>query len=205
MNYSEIKPSIYTYLDFKGVQPCNRIDGLILQCLDELEKIHQFRYIYKIFNTYPDFLQKSPYKEFLNGCTQVILCATTLGAEVDKRIRYLGRADLEKSLITDACASALLEHLANNYEKGLGENLTYRFCPGYGGSDISDIKYIFELLTPEKIGVSLLESNLMLPQKTMAGIIGVGKTAKKSCKDCLLIEQCRYLKEGAKCYSSEKR
>lgn len=205
MNYSEIKPSVYTYLGFKGVQPEEGVDRLISECLDELEKIHQFRYEYKLFDTFPEFLTKPPYSDFLRGCSAVILCVTTLGAEVDKRIKYLGRVDMEKSLCFDACASALLEYLADNYERQTGENLTYRFCPGYGGSDISDIKYIFELLNPEKIGVSLLESNLMLPQKTMAGIIGVGKTVKKSCGNCMLIERCQYRKEGARCYGSEKR
>ena len=205
MNYSEIKPSIYTYLGFKGVKPEERVDRLISLCLEELEKLQQFRYLYKQFDTAPEFLKKQPYKDFLDGCSGVILCVTTLGAEVDKRIKYLSKADIEKSVIFDACASALLERLADDFEKGLGENLTYRFCPGYGGSDISDIKYIFQLLNPEKIGVSLLESNLMLPQKSMAGIIGVGKSAFKSCGDCILIEQCQFRKEGARCYSSGKR
>lgn len=205
MNYSEIKPSIYTYLGFKGVKPEERADRLISECLEELEKIQQFRYQYKLFEAMPEFLQRQPYTEFLKGCTAVILCITTLGAEVDKRIKYYGRTDVERSVIADACASALLEYYADNYERGLGENLTYRFCPGYGGSDIGDVKYIFGLLHPEKIGVSLLESNLMLPQKTMAGIIGVGKSAKKSCENCMLIEQCQFRREGARCFGSEKR
>lgn len=205
MNYSEIKPAVYTYLGFKGVQPEESVDRLIFQCLEELEKIQQFRYKYKLFENIPEFLNSPPYIAFLTGCTAVILCVTTLGAEVDKRIKYLTKADMEKSVVFDACASALLEYYADSYEKTLGENLTYRFCPGYGGSDIGDIKYIFELLTPEKIGVTLLESNLMLPQKSMAGIIGVGKSAVKSCADCIMIEKCQFRKEGGKCYGSVKR
>ena len=205
MNYSEIKPSIYTYLGFKGVQPEERVDRLIFRCLEELEKIQQFRYTYKLFGNFPEFLNRQPYKDFLKGCSAVILCATTLGAEVDKKIKYLSKADIEMSVIFDACASALLEYYADDFERGLGENLTYRFCPGYGGSDIGDIKYIFKLINPEKIGVSLSESNLMLPQKTMAGIIGVGKSAAKSCADCTLIERCQFRKEGGRCYGSAKK
>lgn len=205
MNYSEIKPSIYTYLGFKGVQPEARVDSLILKCLEELEEIQQFQYVYKLFENIPEFLNRPPYIAFLTGCTAVILCVTTLGAEVDKKIKYLSRVNLERSVIFDACASALLEYYADEYEKKLGENLTYRFCPGYGGSETGDIKYIFQLLHPEKIGVSLLESNLMLPQKTMAGIIGVGKSAAKSCADCIMVEKCQFRKEGARCYGSVKR
>ena len=205
MNFSAIKPSIYSYLGFKGVQPDGRMDALILQCLEELQKIQQFRYLYRQFDRFPEFLERQPYKDFLQGCNSVILCVTTLGAEADKRIKYLSRLDLEKSLVTDACASALLEYLADDFEKSLGNELTFRFCPGYGGSDIGDIKYIFELLNPQKIGVTLLESGLMLPQKTMAGLIGVGKTSAKSCGDCIMLEHCQFQKEGVRCYSSGKR
>lgn len=204
MNCSDIKKQVYTYLGFKGVQPDGGVDCLISECLTELEKSAQFAYRYKFFEKFPAFLSKEPYASFLDGCTGVMLSVATLGAEVDKRIKYFGRTDMAKSVVLDACASAYLERLADEYEKSLGGNLTYRFCPGYGGSDISDIKYIFGLIQPEKIGVSLLDSNLMLPQKTMAGIVGVGKSAKKSCTGCFLMEHCEYRKEGARCYGSEK-
>lgn len=205
MNYSDFEPLIYTYLGYKGVRPDERVARLISVCVDELGKISRFRYQYKIFEDMPVFLQKEPYLSFLEGCSGVILSVTTLGAEVDKRIKYLGRADMEKSLIFDACASAYLERLADDFETGLGENLTYRFCPGYGGSDISDLKYIFDLLNPGKIGVTLLDSNLMLPQKTMAGVIGVGKSAKRTCDNCINFSACAYRKEGTTCYSSAKK
>ena len=205
MNCSELKSAIYSYLGFKGVQPSDRVDGLISTCLEELETLSQFNYEYRLFEDIPKFLDKLPYKNFLSGCTQVILCITTLGAEVDKRIKYLGKVDLEKCVVFDACASAYLEYRADSFERGLGENLTYRFCPGYGGSDIGDLKFIFGLLKPQRIGVSLNENNIMMPQKSMAGIIGVGKKNLKSCGNCVIAENCRFLKEGSRCYRSEKK
>ncbi|MDE6001192.1 MAG: hypothetical protein K2G96_02585, partial [Clostridia bacterium] len=71
--------------------------------------------------------------------------------------------------------------------------------------DISDIKYIFEILKPEKIGVTLSETNYMLPSKSMAGVIAVGGKAQKTCKNCIVAKHCVYKKGGAKCYDSEKR
>lgn len=205
MNYSDLQPLIYTYLGYKGVQPDGEIDRLISACLEELEKIQGFGYRYKILSDIPAFLQKEPYLSFLNGCSAVILCVCTLGAETDRKIKYLERADMQKSLIFDACASAYLEWRADDFERGLGDNLTYRFCPGYGGSDLSDIRYIFDLVKPEKIGVTLLNSNLMLPQKSMAGIIGAGKAAKKTCAGCVNFSACEYRKEGTTCYGSVKK
>ena len=204
MNFSEIKLSVYTYLGYKGVDFDENIDKMIENCLCELEKIVQFRYVYKAFESAPAFLLKEPYIDFLSGSSSVILVATTLGAEVDRRIKYLGKVDVQKSLVTDACASALLEYLADGYEKKFGDERTYRFCPGYGGSEIYDIKYIFELIKPQSIGITLLDSNLMLPMKSMAGIIGVGKKLQKTCKNCINLSACAFRKEGKTCYNPQK-
>lgn len=104
-------------------------------------------------------------------------------------------------VVADACASALLETLADEAEEALEKERTYRFCPGYGGSDISDVKYILEAVRGERIGITVQQSGLMLPQKTMAGFVGIGKTAQKSCAGCILGEHCAYRKEGRVCYA----
>lgn len=212
MNSSELKAQIYAYLGFHGVARDGETEELITQCLAELDGLHRFRYLYEIFGDFPAFVQKEPYRSYLFGCTGVILSVMTLGAEVDRRIKYLGRTELARSLVMDACASALLEKLSDDYEGALGNSLgkplTYRFCPGYGGSDVSDIRFIFEALKPEKIGIALLESNFMLPSKSMAGVIGVGKNTTKSCGDCFALPHCEYRREGRRCFcstSSEKR
>ena len=52
----------------------------------------------------------------------------------------------------------------------------------------------------EKIGITRTESGLMVPQKSMAGIVGIGKRAQKSCGECILKEHCAYRKEGRVCF-----
>ncbi len=205
MNFSEIKPRIHAYLGFGGVGIDARTDEIAEECLASLASDARFRYAYKTFSVLPAFLCGEPYAEFLRGSTEAILCVTTLGAEVDRRIKILGRTDVTKSVIYDACASAYLEQLADEYEERFGEDRTYRFCPGYGGSDIADIKYIFELLRPEvSAGVTLTAAGYMLPSKSMAGIIGIGKRAEKRCGDCMLAAHCEYRKEGGRCYNAAK-
>ena len=204
MNFSDIKPQIYNYLGFKGVQPSPENDELIMSCYTELEQTAQFNYLYKAYTTIPDFLQKQPYTDFLADTTGVILCATTIGAKIDRRISQLTRTDMSRAIVFDACASAYLEARADEYEKTIGENLTYRFCPGYGGSSTDDLKPIFRLLRPEKIGITLNKSNFMLPSKSMAGIIGIGKSTEKNCEGCIMQKKCRYREEGKRCYSLEK-
>ncbi|MBD5632274.1 MAG: hypothetical protein HDP34_03480 [Clostridia bacterium] len=204
MNSSKLINRIYAYLGFHSVAKSPETDTLIEQCLAELQNIVHFRYTYKFYQSAPEFLRREPYTEYLKGCGGVYLAVMTLGGEVDAKIRLYGRTDAAKAIVLDACASAYLEKLSDEYEETLGENLSYRFCPGYGGSDIADIKYIFELVKPEKIGVSLTDTNYMLPSKSMAGIIAVGGAAGKTCKNCIVAEHCEYIKRGKKCYGSEK-
>lgn len=208
MNFSELdllRPQIYNYLGFKGAKPSPEIDDLIGSCMADLEKAAQFNYLYKIFETPPEFLNKPPYLDFLKDSRGVIISVMTLGIGVDRLVSRLSYTDMTRSAVTDCCASAYLEYLSDGFEKGIGENLSYRFCPGYGGSSVNDLKYIFDILRPEKIGVTLSSSFFMLPSKSMAGVIAIGGHAKKSCKDCFMAKSCNYLKEGHKCYDPGRR
>ncbi len=208
MNSSELSavlPAVYNYLGFRGIGKTEETDRLIADCIEKLETKIQFNYLYKFYDSPPPFLDKEPYRSFLSGSRGVILSATTLGAGVDRYISRLFRVDMTEAAVTDACASALLERMADDYEKTIAPDLSYRFCPGYGGSSVDDLRPLFEELKPEKIGIYLGETCFMLPAKSMAGVIAVGKSAKKSCRGCFMAGSCEYLKEGRKCYVSEKK
>lgn len=205
MNISELSKRAYAYLGFHGVGESEEIEKAVSECFAELEKIAQFRYLYRFFQTPPEFLNKPCYADYLKGNRGVILAVMTLGGEADRRIKYYGRADGAKAVVLDACASAYLEELSDEYERGIDGNLSYRFCPGYGGSDVSDVRYIFDLLKPEKIGLTLTDTGYMLPSKSMAGVIAVGGGSEKNCGNCIIKEHCKYREEGARCYGSEKK
>lgn len=204
MNYSDLSAAVYAYLGFRGVGRDADTDALIGECLKELETLCAFRYRYARFTEFPPFLKQEPYRAYLAGCNEVLVSVMTLGAVVDRRTAYYSRANMVKSVVFDAAASAYLEALSDQFEAELSKELnipfTPRFCPGYGGSDISDVRRIFEILPPEQTGVTLTESNYMLPSKSMAGVIGMGKTGKKSCGNCFLLPHCVYRKEGRRCY-----
>ncbi len=204
MNSSKLEKRIYSYLGFRNVGRNAETDAVIQDCMEEIKKLSHFRYIYKFFEAPPKFLNAKPYADYLAGSKGVIVAVMTLGGEVDRRINFYERTDAAKAVVFDACASAYLEELSDEYEDGLDLELSYRFCPGYGGSSVSDLKYIFGILNPEKIGISLTENNYMLPSKSMAGIIAVGNSAQKTCKSCAVFGNCEYLKEGNICYGSGK-
>ena len=201
-NTSKVIDLAYTYLGYTNNLRSADIDKLIDESIDELEKISQFKYIYEEFNYNLDFINNNKvYLDFLNGCDKYYLVLTTLGKRVDDRVKYYSKTDLKKMTVFDACSGAYLETLADEYEEAhFNKPRTYRFCPGYQGTKIADLQEIFKIIKPEKAGVIILESNLMVPLKTMCGIIGFGKTANKKCGNCDLKDKCEFRKKGMTCY-----
>lgn len=201
-NISNIYDLAYTYLGYSNQGRTEDIDKLILESIDELDKISQFKYIYIDMDYKLDFIKNNPiYDKFLEGCSHYYLVLTTLGKRVDDRVKYYSVSDMKKMIVFDATCGAYLEYLADEYEKNnFDEPRTYRFCPGYQGTKTSDIREIFKVLNHNSIGVSLLDSNLMVPLKTMCGIIGFGNKKNKSCGNCDIKDKCEFRKKGKTCY-----
>ena len=204
MNFSDFKAQVYSYLGFKGMGASDDTDALIEECLTEIERCAQFNYLYRAYDELPAFLNKEPYRSFLSGTKGAIVSVMTLGAWVDRLISRASRADMARAAVLDAVSSAYLELKSDEYERTLGDDLSYRFCPGYGGSSVEDLKEIFALLHPEKIGVTLSESNFMLPSKSMAGVIGIGTQRKRRCGDCFMLAHCKFREDGRTCFHSGK-
>jgi hypothetical protein len=193
------KDEILRYLGYKNNDCDNEISKLIDECLEELDSISNFSYTYLKTNETFDFLNKKDYVDLLNGCSEYILCATTLGYEVDKKIKYYLATNKVKALVMDACASTYLIEKADNFEAIFGDNRTFRFCPGYGNTPLSDNKMILEILKPLKPKVATLDSLMLSPNKSMVGIIGLGVKKDKSCDVCMFNGKCLYRKENKTC------
>ena len=197
---NELKNKIYGYLEFKRIYRCLKNDALIEKCLEELDESGSFKCIYKKFSDSVEFLRKEPYVSFLSGSNGYYLCVMTLGRVIDDKIEYYQQNDKEKSEIFDACANAYLEFKAEEYEKALEKDISYKFAPGYQGSDIKDIQVIFDILEAEKIDMFFTNEYRITPQKSMVGIIAIGKTATKQCGSCIMLSSCIFRKSGKLCF-----
>lgn len=96
------------------------------------------------------------------------------------------RDDVLQSFIADCIGSQIVESCADYMEKvlqseldTLGWHRTNRFSPGYCGWSVSQQPLLFSLF-PEKnpCGISLTDSCLMMPVKSVSGIIGVGDNVR---------------------------
>lgn len=203
-NTSSFINTVYSYLGYKNIEHDEAIDKLIKECIEEVEELSQFKYIYSRFDYRLDFLNNNnAYKKLLKDSNSYFLVLTTLGKRIDDKCKYYSFIDMTKSLVFDAVSSAYLEYKADEFEENEFKMVhSYRFCPGYQGTKTDDIREIFKYLDHKKIGVSILDSNLMIPLKTMCGIIAIGVEAKKECGDCYLKEKCEFKKGGKVCFKN---
>ena len=113
----------------------------------------------------------------LKGVEVVFLCGT-IGAEFDawqRRLSVTSAADalLSQQIGLDAVEKVMdeLEEKAKAEVEGEGRKLLPRKSPGYGDLPIELSRTILnELDAPRKIGVSITESNLLVPSKSVTAI-----------------------------------
>jgi hypothetical protein len=122
----------------------------------------------------------------LKNSTHIAIFVATAGPEVEKMSkRLLSEGNLLEGVLVDILGSEIAEETARLiYEKiGIemsqkGMNITNRYSPGYCNWPVSDQQKLFSLLDRNTCGIQLTESSLMLPIKSVSGIIGVGALVK---------------------------
>lgn len=199
---NELFAAVLRYLRYTpGAVVSEAVQQQVERALAEVQELSTFKYIYAQHVEPMDFMNTPAYQDYMSGAEGYLLCATTLGVQVDRRIRRLQLIDMSCSLIVDAAASAYLECCADEFEYNLPfENLGFRFCPGYGGTSLQDNRVIAEQLNVGQIGITFLDSNLMMPMKSMLGIVRIGGGSAKNCSRCVVRENCSYRRNGTRCY-----
>ncbi len=146
---------------------------------------------------------KSLSKNLMNCEKCVIFCATA-GSGVDRIISKYSRISPARAVIAQAVGTSIIEEWCNllckRIESKLKSDKLYlrpRFSAGYGDFSLEHQRDIFNLLTPSKhIGVSLTESLMMTPSKSVSGIIGISKENKNctpsGCESCKMRKVCEY-------------
>lgn len=132
---------------------------------------------------------ETPLEAIYHSADQLALFAVTLGESVCREIsRLFEKGEFAIGASLDAAASEGAELAAMNVESNFRNRLqtaglldstheVMRFSPGYCGWHLSGQKRLFESLHPEEIGISLSESCLMYPLKSISGVIVAGARA----------------------------
>ncbi len=117
-------------------------------------------------------------KRHLAGCGGVILFAATAGLEMDRLIRRASALSPTHGLMMHAIGAAIIEEACDRLcamlaEAHPGRPLRPRFSPGYGDLPLALQRDIFAALDcPRRLGLTLTESLVMAPSKSVTGIVG---------------------------------
>lgn len=102
-------------------------------------------------------------------------------AEGDEMMAYA--LDVIGSVTADKAAGKLVEKMLEIVAKN-GHSITDPFSPGYCNWSVGEQHQLFSLLPSGICGISLSESALMHPIKSVSGIIGIGKDCKQMGYQC---------------------
>ena len=158
------------------------------------------RFSFFVQRELPDFAIGKIIERQLKGAEAYAFFICTAGVEYEafqERVKKEG--DMVRVFIADALGSVIAEKAADQMELSLQENIdklgwhhTNRFSPGYCGWHVSQQQLLFPLFKGETCGVKLTESSLMLPIKSVSGIIGLGPNVRHLDYTCGLCDfkQC---------------
>ena len=121
-------------------------------------------------------LESRDLEKNLFGCGEAFVFAVTLGHGVERLLSKMSRLSLADFFIYDAVGSALAESVCDAAEDFIKGDIPCkpRFSPGYGDLPLSVQKEILSALNAEKLlGITLTETNLMIPQKSITAVLGI--------------------------------
>ncbi len=176
--YGDLPYNLKEILRYAGVDKSSEeITELLNECMRECEGIFSNKVCYGIFRYDGKCISKSLSKN-LEGCSKVIVFAATVGIALDRHIMKYSRILPSKALILQAIGAERIETLCdafcNDISSELGITLKPRFSAGYGDLPLEAQKDIFSVLDcSRKIGLTLNDSLLMSPTKSVTAIVGI--------------------------------
>lgn len=119
-------------------------------------------------------------RERLAGCRRAVLFAATIGPAIDAWAHELmGSGQMTRGLLADAYGSSAaialglaVEQVVERRFAERGLTATKRYAPGYGDWALADQAPLLALLDVSRIGITLTEDSLMIPAKSISGVIG---------------------------------
>lgn len=182
---------IARHLGYKRPQDLDDITATrIEECVKEVTDVAEYQ---SIHHTFP-IIWEEELCEFagikihskdllknLKGCSEAIMLAVTIGPAVDRLIRRAEVTDVSKAVILQAVGAEVVEAWCNKVNLDIKNDMAAkgcstkpRFSPGYGDLPL-ELQQEFEqvLQMRKNIGISLSDSNIMTPSKSITAVIGI--------------------------------
>lgn len=181
------------YLGYGNKEADGNVDAMIKRALKEVGDVLSLKACYDRFpikfgaDSRIEIGQmtffSSDLKKNLCDCHEAFVFVATIGFGADRLIRKYSLISPSYTVAVQAVGTAAIEEwcdiLCERFaDEADADNLTLRprFSPGYGDLSLNVQKDIFRILDCErKIGVSLTESLMMLPVKSVSAVVGIRK------------------------------
>jgi hypothetical protein len=120
--------------------------------------------------------------QLLKQCEKVAIFVTTIGGYLEETVSQLAEDGLaQQAVVLDAIGSSAVEKMANLVQEMIEEeartqglHISRRFSPGHCDWNVKQQKIVFQAINVNSAGIQLTEGCLMLPRKSVSGIIGLG-------------------------------
>ncbi len=120
------------------------------------------------------------------GAEKVVCFVATVGVGIDRMIdSFVKKGKVADAYVIDALGSGAVERTAQTFQDdyvGMFSRRPYvtglRFSPGYCDWSIKEQNTVFSLLDCSSIGVSLSDTVLMDPRKTVSAVFGLYPTSR---------------------------
>lgn len=142
----------------------------------------------------------------MKGAKKYAVFAATIGEEFDKfSCQLKNEGDMLSVFIADALGSVLAESVVALLIKRLetmaaqeGMCISNNYSPGYCDWFLSEQKQLFNLFPEGSTGITLTPSCLMLPVKSVSGIVAIGKDVKRREYGCDICKMMNCIKNKKK-------
>lgn len=174
-------------------EPSARIESLVKEYTDNICHLIEPSYSYvirgiksvrgsRVFIEGSVTFRSNVVARLLKQCQKVAVFVVTIGNRLGDVVRQLSKDGLMvQASVLDVIGSDAAETVANVVQDiiskeaaadGLG--ISQRFSPGYCDWRVSQQKLVFRAMDGETSGVRLTDGCLMVPQKSISGIVGIG-------------------------------
>lgn len=211
-NKLNISPEdIYREMGYNNVLPDSEIQQIVFQSLRYVTDFNSFQFLYTIEegNFNKNILKIKDISlnigaiigKQLKKAEAYALFVVTAGDQFEQWLQDVKKSDdILLYFIVDSLGSCLAEKIADYMEVILEEELkikewkhTNRFSPGYCNWNVSEQQRLFRLFPiSQPCNIQLTSSSLMIPIKSISGIIGLGSNVNKKDYSCSLcsMEHC---------------
>lgn len=198
---------VYEQMGYRNATPDEQTATETQHLLDEVAVFLRPRFLYTVVSQLPAFQWGRIIDRQLQGSEAYALFVATSGTEYEAfQQRLLKEGDMVRVFVADALGSVIAEKTADRMEETLQQSIdklgwhrTNRFSPGYCGWHVSQQQLLFPLFgVKEPCGIQLTDSSLMVPIKSVSGIIGLGRCVRYLPYTCGL---CDF----KNCYKRRKR